>query len=52
MMAKYKAALWIAAEEAYQHEIVDTEMANLMEDSRAEWIEDKVQEWLTGADNA
>jgi hypothetical protein len=44
------AALMIAAVRAYQAEIVDTEMYGLIEETRTEWIADRVEEWITEAE--
>ena len=49
-------AVYVAAEELYKKEIIDTEMINLYiasgfsaDDYKAQWILDKVHEWLEEA---
>jgi len=37
--------LSVAVEEAYENEVVLTEMEKLIEATKEEWIEDKLQEW-------
>jgi len=55
-MKYYKDALYIAAEQAYQAEVVKTEMEPLVigEDyhfaNKEEWIAARVQEWLEEAE--
>ena len=39
------AALYIAAEDAWQSEIVDTLMVNHIEESKEDWIQNKLHEW-------
>ncbi len=54
-MKYYKDALYIAAEEAYKSEIVDTDMvwATIGEDNdfatKEEWIKARIDEWLEQA---
>lgn len=56
MKKYYKTALYIAAKAAYQSEVVDTEMVELLigKDNDfatpEEWIETRVTEWLEEAE--
>ena len=45
MLARYKAALRIAAEYAYEDEVVQPLMEDLIEETKEEWIDDRMQEW-------
>ena len=44
----YVSALRYAANEAYQDQIVDTDMVDNIDREKEEWICDKMQEWLEG----
>ena len=44
----YVAALRYAANEAYQDQVIDTDMVNNIDQTKEEWICDKIQEWLEG----
>lgn len=56
MRRKYKSALYIAAEAAYESEVIDTGMRDILIgeekdfESRKDWIEERVQEWLDAAE--
>lgn len=57
-LTRLRRALRIAAVEAFQSDVVDTEMEHLMigpeleYSSATDWINDKIDEWLTEADSS
>jgi hypothetical protein len=58
MKNNWKKALYFAAEQAYKNEVVDTIMEDLwvgegkMYDSKEDWVEQKVNEWLEESEQA
>ena len=55
-MNKWRKALFVAAEEAFESEVVETQMVSIIIgklnefSSREDWIDSKVCEWLEVAD--